>query len=76
MTWVPFLVIITLVDNHLWVPVSYPALKDEASSVQLGLCTSSLIRWFGGSPFLHPIPFITLRAMFMLELPSAERNIL
>ena len=27
------LVIITLVDNYLWVPVSYLALKGEASSV-------------------------------------------
>jgi hypothetical protein len=41
--------------------VSYPALKDEASSVQLWFCTSSLICWFGGLT----APSITMRAMFM-----------
>ena len=55
MTWVLFLVVITLVDNYLWVPVSYPVLKDEAYSVQLGLFASSIICWFGRltSPLSH-----------------------
>jgi len=57
-------------------PVSYPVLKDEASSVQLGFSPPASSAGSGGSLLLpYPAELITMRAMFMLELPSAERNI-
>jgi len=52
--------------------VSYPALKDKASSVQLGFSPLASFVGSGGSLLPHPAELITLRAMFMLAFCKEE----